>query len=60
MTMTLAAQPETVAASIVSRLGATRTTVPGALSKSMTYSLALLPRSLRSRILGRVIATMRA
>jgi short-subunit dehydrogenase len=59
MTMTTAVQPDVVAAAIVSGLGHRGTAVPGALSKLLTYSLAALPRLLRSRILGRVITSMR-
>lgn len=58
MHMTMAATPAAVASVSLQALGQMGTVVPGALSKLLTWSLLPLPRSLRSRIMGRVMASM--
>lgn len=58
MRMGAALDPAVVARATVRALGRSGTVVPGALSKMMTYSLVLLPRWVRSRILGRVMHGM--
>jgi uncharacterized protein len=60
LTMTAADSPEVVAKAALNALGRRRTVIPGARGKFLTASLALLPRRLRSRILGKVIAGMRS
>jgi hypothetical protein len=60
MTMGATDRPETVASGIVRALGTSGTIRPGGLSKLLGGSLALMPRSARSAILGRVMAGMTA
>jgi len=50
--------PETVARESLEALGHRGTVIPGGLSKAMTYTLALLPRTLRTRVLARVMGDM--
>ncbi|MBX9639862.1 MAG: SDR family NAD(P)-dependent oxidoreductase [Mycobacteriaceae bacterium] len=59
LTMKSAAAPEVVAEAMWSALGRRVTVVPGAQAKFLTASLRVLPRQLRSIILGRVMASMR-
>lgn len=59
LTMKSAAAPEVVAEAMWSALGRRATVVPGAQAKFLTASLRVLPRQLRSIILGRVMASMR-
>ncbi|MFY9917877.1 MAG: SDR family NAD(P)-dependent oxidoreductase [Mycobacterium sp.] len=59
LTMTSATSPDVVAAATLNALGRRRTVIPGARGKFLTASLAPLPRRVRSRILGKVIAGMR-
>lgn len=59
LTMKSAAAPEMVASAMWSALGRRVTVVPGAQAKFLTASLAMLPRRVRSVILGRVTASMR-
>lgn len=56
--MGAALSPETVARATLSALGRRTTVLPGALTKVLAYSLAPLPRPLRARIMGRVMAGM--
>ncbi len=58
LTMTSATSPEVVAAAALNALGR-RTVIPGARGKFLTSALTPLPRRVRSRILGKVIAGMR-
>ncbi|MDA2892451.1 SDR family NAD(P)-dependent oxidoreductase [Mycolicibacterium sp. BiH015] len=58
LTMSSGERPEVVAAATVRALGR-RTVIPGARGKFLTAALRPLPRSARSRILGKVIAGMR-
>lgn len=58
MRMSRTVSPDTVARVTMRALGRRGTVVPGALSKLLTYALLPLPRSLRSRILGQVMAGM--
>jgi short-subunit dehydrogenase len=60
MTMSSATTPDVVAAATWSALGRRGTVVPGAQAKAMTAALKTLPRPLRSIILQRVMASMRA
>ena len=55
-----ATAPEVVASATIKALGRRRTVVPGARGRFLTAALSPLPRRLRSLILGRVIAGMRA
>jgi len=55
MYLTIAAQPMQVARLTLNALGRRMTVSPGALSKTLTWSLAPLPRQLRTRIMGRVM-----
>jgi len=59
LTMKSAAAPEAVANAMWSALGRRVTVVPGPQAKVLTASLKLLPRGIRSMILGRVMASMR-
>ncbi|PJE11636.1 SDR family NAD(P)-dependent oxidoreductase [Mycobacterium sp.] len=59
LTMRSAAAPAVVAKAIWSALGRRVTVVPGTQAKFLTASLALLPRRVRTIILGRVMASMR-
>ncbi|MCU0463763.1 MAG: SDR family oxidoreductase [Anaerolineae bacterium] len=58
MQMGMADQPETVAKSTLDALGRTVTVRPAFVAKFLGYSLGMLPRGLRSRILGRTVASM--
>lgn len=58
MTMNVAIDPDVVARASLRALGRTSVVTPGALSKLLTYSLAPLPRALRSRIMARVMYSM--
>jgi short-subunit dehydrogenase len=60
LAMTGATAPETVATATLTALGRRRTVIPGARGKFLTSALRPLPRRVRSLILGRVIAGMRA
>ncbi|MEH3141305.1 MAG: SDR family NAD(P)-dependent oxidoreductase [Mycobacterium kyogaense] len=59
MTMSSATSPEVVASAALAALGRRVTIVPGAQAKFLTWSLAFLPRVWRTRVLGRVTASMR-
>lgn len=56
--MGAAASPERVARVTLAALGRRTTVLPGALTKVLSYSLAPLPRPLRARIMGQVMAGM--
>ena len=58
MRMGAAAKPETVARVSLSALGRTVTVRPGVLSKLLGYSLAMLPASLRRRIMAQIMKAM--
>ncbi|MBI4940880.1 MAG: SDR family NAD(P)-dependent oxidoreductase [Actinobacteria bacterium] len=58
--LTAGAPPDDVARALVSRLGRPGTLFPGRLSKVLRAALAGLPRGLRTTVLGRVVAGMRA
>jgi short-subunit dehydrogenase len=58
MHMTTADQPATVARSTLEALGRKMTVTPGVLSKFLTYSLMMAPRSLRTQIMGRIMGGM--
>lgn len=58
MNMGMADQPEAVAKSTLDALGRTVTVRPAFVAKFLGYSLGMLPRALRSRILGRTVAGM--
>ncbi|OAN35459.1 SDR family NAD(P)-dependent oxidoreductase [Mycolicibacterium iranicum] len=58
LTMSSGERPEVVATATLKALGR-RTIIPGARGKFLTAALWLLPRAVRSRILGKVIAGMR-
>jgi short-subunit dehydrogenase len=60
MTMKSAATPDQVADAAWSALGHRVTVVPGLQAKFMTTSLKMLPRYVRSTLLSRVMASMRA
>lgn len=59
MTMGFAQTPAQVARGALSALGRTGTIRPGWLAKLLEYSLALLPRTGRTRIMGLVMAGMK-
>ena len=59
LAMTSATSPAVVADAALRALGRRRTVIPGAKGKFLTAALGPLPRRIRSRILGRVIAGMR-
>ncbi len=59
LTMTSATSPDVVATAALDALGRRRTVIPGARGKFLTSALTPLPRRIRSRILGKVIAGMR-
>ncbi len=59
LSMDSAADPDVVARGALRALGRRATVVPGARGKFLTTSLRMLPRRMRSRVLGRVIAGMR-
>ncbi|MFC4149591.1 SDR family NAD(P)-dependent oxidoreductase [Micromonospora mangrovi] len=56
MRLTTAAQPMQVAQATLNALGRRMTVSPGPLSKTLAWSLAPLPRPLRTRIMGRVMS----
>jgi short-subunit dehydrogenase len=58
MTMGAALSPEEVARGTLHALGRRRTTRPGGLSKVLGFSLLMLPRQARTRIMGLVMAGM--
>ena len=58
MTMSAAVRPDEVARDTIRALGHRGTIVPGALSKLLTWSLALLPRWVRSRVMGSIMRGM--
>ncbi|MBC8089840.1 MAG: SDR family NAD(P)-dependent oxidoreductase [Phycisphaerae bacterium] len=58
MHMARTTSAETVAWQTLRALGSRGTVVPGILGKVMTYSLRMMPRSLRVRALGRVMLGM--
>jgi uncharacterized protein len=60
LAMAGAAAPDVVATATIKALGRRRTVIPGGRSKFLTSALRPLPRRVRSLILGRVIAGMRA
>lgn len=59
LTMTSATSAAAVATATLNALGRRRTVIPGARGKFLTASLTMLPRRVRSLILGKVIAGMR-
>lgn len=58
MRMSAAASPADVAKISLAALGHKTTVVPGALSKLLTYSLAMLPRVARTLVMGHVMRGM--
>ncbi len=58
MTMTRAMRPRDVAVATLAALGRRTTVTPGGLSKVLRWSLATLPRSARTRVMGQVVAGM--
>lgn len=58
MKMGAAEKPETVARATVNALGKKMTVTPGSLSKFLTWSLMTAPRSLRVRIMGKIMGSM--
>ena len=58
MKMAFSQSPQSVATATVEALGKKVTVRPGALSKLLGYSLACLPRQLRTKVLGLVVADM--
>jgi short-subunit dehydrogenase len=58
MRMKAADKPATVARATLESLGRRMTVTPGVLSKILTFSLMTAPRSLRSRIMGRIMGGM--
>jgi short-subunit dehydrogenase len=58
MRMGAAAAPADVAKASLAALGRKTTVVPGLLSKFLTYSLAPLPRAIRTRVMGSVMRGM--
>jgi short-subunit dehydrogenase len=58
MQMGIAMKPEDVAQPTLSSLGRKSTVLPGLLSKLLVYSLSILPRWARVRIMGRVMEGM--
>jgi short-subunit dehydrogenase len=56
--MGVALEASVVAEKTLEALGQKATVLPGFLSKLLVYSLALLPRQLRVRIMGQVMAGM--
>ena len=59
LSMSSATTPEVAAGAALTALGRHRTVIPGAKGKFLTTTLMPLPRRVRSRILGSVIAGMR-
>jgi short-subunit dehydrogenase len=60
MEMSSTTAPRVVANSTLRALGRKTTVRPGGLSKLLGWSLSMVPRPLRSRLLGRVMSTMTA
>jgi len=58
MHLTRAAQPADLAVPILRALGRRGTVVPGALSRLLTFSLRMLPRPARVRVMGNVMRGM--
>ena len=58
MRMSTAIEPEVVARETLRALGRKSAVTPGLISKILSYSLAPLPRPLRTRIMGRVMGDM--
>lgn len=58
MAMGQAATPGTIAQGALAALGRQGTVRPGLLSKLLGWSLGLLPRALRVRVLGRIMGSM--
>lgn len=58
MRMSAAASPADVAKASLAALGRKSTVIPGAFSKLLTYSLAMLPRSARTLVMGRIMRGM--
>jgi short-subunit dehydrogenase len=58
MTLGMALDPEAIAQPILEALGHRATVLPGLLSKLLTYGLMPLPRWLRVRIMGKVMASL--
>ena len=58
MRMGAAATPADIAKASLAALGRRRTVVPGLLSKVLTYSLVLLPRAARTRVMGQIMRSM--
>jgi short-subunit dehydrogenase len=58
MSLGMALDPEAIAQPIIAALGHRATVLPGLLSKLLTHGLAPLPRWLRVRIMGKVMASM--
>ena len=58
MRMGAAATPADIAKASLAALGRNRTVVPGLLSKVLTYSLVLLPRAARTRVMGQIMRSM--
>ena len=58
MSISTAVKPDVVARGMIAALGRRGTQVPGALSKALTWSLAPLPRTVRSRIMGAIMGGM--
>lgn len=58
MTMSMAETPDVVARGSLAALGRAGTVRPGVLSKVLGWSLGLLPRWLRARVMGRIMRGM--
>jgi hypothetical protein len=58
MRMGMAQSARTVARATLARMGRPGTIHPGALTRLLTWSLAPLPRAVRVRIMGRIMAGM--
>jgi len=58
MRMGTALDAETVARDTLAALGRKSTVLPGLLTKALTWSLSTLPRRMRVRVMGRVMAGM--
>jgi len=58
MTMGSATSPKVVARAVLTSLGRRATVVPGGLGMFLTYSLSMLPRRMRVRIMGNVMKGM--
>lgn len=58
MRMGLAQSARSVARATLARMGRPGTIHPGALTRLLTWSLAMLPRALRVRVMGRIMAGM--